>query len=104
MILMIILFVLMLFALWLGSRHGGLALGAVSGLGLAVMVFCFGLKPGSPPTDVIYIIIAAITCAGIMQAADGMEWLIQLAEKLFLCSIFKFYLHISKKMCNFAAF
>ena len=82
MILMIALFVLMLFVLWLGSRHGGLALGAISGLGLAVMVFCFQLKPGNPPIDVILIIIAAITCAGIMQAAGGMEWLIQLTEKL----------------------
>ena len=82
MVLMILLFVLMLFALWLGSRHGGMALGAISGLALAVMVFCFGLKPGTPPTDVIYIIIAAITCAGIMQAAGGMDWLVQLAEKL----------------------
>ena len=79
---MIILFVLMLLVLWLASRYGGLALGAISGLGLAVMVFCFGLEPGMPPTDVIYIIIAAITCAGIMQAAGGMDWLIQLAEKL----------------------
>ncbi|MBQ7996526.1 MAG: anaerobic C4-dicarboxylate transporter [Paludibacteraceae bacterium] len=79
---MIILFVLMLFVLWLGSRYGGLALGAISGLGLAVMVFCFGLKPGNPPTDVIYIIIAAITCAGVMQASGGMDWLVQLAEKM----------------------
>ena len=79
---MIFLFLLVLFVLWLASRYGSLALGAISGLGLAVMVFCFGLKPGSPPTDVIYIIIAAITCAGILQAAGGMDWLIQLAEKM----------------------
>jgi len=46
------------------------------------MVFCFQLKPGTPPIDVILIIIAAITCAGIMQAAGGMEWLIQLTEKM----------------------
>ena len=82
MLLMIILFVLMLFALWLGSRHGGLALGAICGLALALMVFCFGLKPGTPPIDVMLIIVAAITCAGIMQAAGGMDWLVQLAEKL----------------------
>ena len=71
MILMLILFVLMLFALWLGSRHGGLALGAICGLALALMVFCFGLKPGTPPIDVMLIIVAAITCAGIMLAAGG---------------------------------
>ncbi len=69
-------------ALWVGSRYGSLALGAISGIGLAMLVFGFGLKPGTPPTDVIYIIIAAVTCAGIMQASGGMDWLIQLAEKL----------------------
>ena len=82
MVLMIFLFVLMLLALWQGSQHGGLALGAICGLALAVMVFGFGLKPGTPPIDVMLIIIAAITCAGIMQASGGMEWLIQLTEKL----------------------
>ena len=69
-------------ALWVGSRYGSLALGAISGIGIALLVFGFGLKPGSPPTDVIYIIIAAVTCAGIMQASGGMDWLIQLAEKM----------------------
>ena len=69
-------------ALWLGSRYGSLALGAVSGIGLAILVFAFHMKPGTPPTDVIYIIIAAITCAGMMQASGGMDWLIQLTEKL----------------------
>lgn len=71
-----------LLALYVGSRYGSLALGAISGIGLAILVFGFGLKPGTPPTDVIYIIIAAVTCAGIMQASGGMDWLIQLAEKL----------------------
>ena len=68
--------------MWVGSRYGSLALGAISGIGLAILVFGFGLKPGTPPTDVIYIIIAAVTCAGIMQASGGMDWLIQIAEKL----------------------
>ena len=79
---MIIQLLIVLGALWVGSRYGSLALGAISGIGLAILVFCFGLKPGTPPTDVIYIIIAAVTCAGIMQASGGMDWLIQLAEKM----------------------
>ena len=79
---MIIELLIVLGALWVGSRYGSLALGAISGIGLAILVFGFGLKPGSPPTDVIYIIIAAVTCAGIMQASGGMDWLIQLAEKM----------------------
>lgn len=80
--LMIIQLLVVLLALYVGSRYGSLALGAISGIGLAVLVFAFGLKPGNPPTDVIYIIIAAVTCAGIMQASGGMDWLIQIAEKL----------------------
>ena len=81
-ITMIIQLLIVLGALWVGSRYGSLALGAISGIGLALLVFGFGLKPGSPRTDVIYIIIAAVTCAGIMQASGGMDWLIQIAEKL----------------------
>ena len=82
MALMIIQLLIVLAALYVGSRYGSLALGAISGLGLAILVFGFGMKPGTPPTEVIYIIIAAVTCAGILQAAGGMDWLIQLAEKL----------------------
>ena len=79
---MIIQLCIVLGALWVGSRYGSLALGAISGIGLAILVFGFGLKPGTPPTDVIYIIIAAVTCAGIMQASGGMDWLIQIAERM----------------------
>ena len=79
---MILQLLIVLLALWVGSRYGSLALGAISGIGLALLVFGFGLKPGTPPTDVIYIIIAAVTCAGIMQASGGMDWLIQIAEKM----------------------
>ena len=81
-ILMIIQLLVVLLALYVGSRYGSLALGAISGIGLAILVFGFGMKPGTPPTDVIYIIIAAVTCAGVMQAAGGMDWLIQIAERL----------------------
>ena len=81
-IVMILELLIVLGALYVGSRYGSLALGAISGIGLALLVLCFGLKPGNPPTDGIYIIIAAVTCAGMMQASGGMDWLIQLAEKL----------------------
>ena len=81
-VIMILQLIIVLLALYVGSRYGSLALGAISGIGLAILVLCFGLKPGNPPTDVIYIIVAAVTCAGMMQASGGMDWLIQLAEKL----------------------
>ena len=49
---MIIQLLIVLAALYVGSRYGSLALGAISGIGLAILVFGFGLKPGTPPTDV----------------------------------------------------
>ena len=79
---MIIELLIVLAALYVGSRYGSLALGAISGIGLAILVFGFGLKPCTPPTYVIYIIIAAVTCAGTLQASGGMDWMIQIAEKM----------------------
>lgn len=79
---MILQLLVVLLSLYVGSRYGSLALGAISGIGLAILVLGFGLKPGTPPTDVIYIIIAAVTCAGMMQASGGMDWLIQIAERM----------------------
>lgn len=48
---MIVELLVVLIALWVGARYGSLALGAISGIGLAILVFGFGLKPGNPPTD-----------------------------------------------------
>lgn len=79
---MIVELIVVLVALWIGARYGSLALGAISGIGLAILVFGFQMKPGTPPTDVIYIIIAAVTCAGVLQASGGMDWMIQIAEKI----------------------
>lgn len=80
--MMIIELLIVLLALYVGSRYGSLALGAIAGIGLAIFVLGLGMKPGTPPTDVIYIIIAAVTCAGMLQASGGMDWLIQIAERL----------------------
>ena len=79
---MILQLIIVLLALYIGSRYGSLALGAISGIGLAILVFGFGLKPGTPPTDVIYIIIAAVACAAVLQGSGGMDWMIQVAERL----------------------
>ena len=79
--MIIVQLLIVLLALYVGSRYGSIALGVISGIGLAVLVFAFGLKPGTPPTDVIYIIIAAVTCAGVLQAGGGMDFMIQITEK-----------------------
>ena len=66
----------------IGARLGGIALGAVAGVGLLVFVFLFGLPPGGPPQSVLGMIIAVITALATMQAAGGLDYLVSLAEKV----------------------
>lgn len=78
---MFIQLLIVLLALYVGARKGSVALGSVAGVGIAVLVFGLGLKPGTPPSDVIYIIIAAICCASVLQSSGGMDWMAQIAER-----------------------
>ncbi len=66
----------------IGARLGGIALGTVAGIGLAIFVFVFALPPGGPPRTVIGMIIAVITALATMQAAGGLDYLVSLAEKI----------------------
>jgi anaerobic C4-dicarboxylate transporter DcuA len=66
----------------IGARLGGIALGALAGVGLLVFVFLFGLPPGGPPQSVLGMIIAVITALATMQAAGGLDYLVSLAEKV----------------------
>ena len=52
-----------------GARIGGIGLGVMGGLGVALLTFVFGLKPTSPPVDVMLMIAAVISAAACMQAA-----------------------------------
>ena len=75
-------FLFLLLMLYLGSRYGGIGLGAVSGIGLAVEVFIFKMPPSTPPIQVMLIIMAVVTCAAILEAAGGLKYMLQIAEKL----------------------
>jgi anaerobic C4-dicarboxylate transporter DcuA len=70
-----------LVCIFLGARWGGISLGTIAAIGLAVMVFVFGLTPGSPPRTVLGMILAVITAAATMQAAGGLDYLVVLAER-----------------------
>ena len=72
----------LLAAIVLGARLGGIGLGPMGGLGLLVFVFLFQLPPGSPPGNVLGMILAVITALSLMQAAGGLDYVIQLAEKV----------------------
>ncbi len=65
-----------------GARLGGIGLGPMGGLGLLVFVFLFRLPPGNPPGTVLGMILAVITALSLMQAAGGLDFVIQLAEKV----------------------
>jgi anaerobic C4-dicarboxylate transporter DcuA len=61
---------------------GGIGLGPMGGLGLLVFVFLFQLPPGGPPGNALGMILAVITALSLMQAAGGLDYVIQLAEKI----------------------
>jgi anaerobic C4-dicarboxylate transporter DcuA len=65
-----------------GARLGGIALGAVGGMGLVVFVFGFRMPPGAPPTTVLGMIICVITALAAVQAAGGLDYLIVVAERV----------------------
>jgi anaerobic C4-dicarboxylate transporter DcuA len=73
---------ILLLCIVIGARLGGIALGTVSGIGLAVFMLVFGMPPGSPPAVVLGMILAVITALSMMEAAGGMDYLVESAEKI----------------------
>src|SRR6185503_11301071 len=74
--------IILLACIVIGARLGGIALGTVAGIGLAIFVFVFALPPGGPPPGVLGMIIAVITALATMQAAGGLDYLVSLAERV----------------------
>ena len=64
-----------------GARVGGIGLGIYGMVGVFILVFGFGLKPGNLPIDVMLIIVSVITAAATLQAAGGLDYLVGLAAK-----------------------
>ncbi|MEZ8831433.1 anaerobic C4-dicarboxylate transporter [Vibrio cyclitrophicus] len=75
-------FLFLLVVLYIGSRYGGIGLGVVSGIGLVIEVFVFKMPPTSPPVTVMLIILAVVTCASILEAAGGLKYMLQVAERV----------------------
>jgi len=74
--------VVILACLLLGTHYGGIGLGLISGIGLVILVFVFGLTPGEPPVSVMLTILAVIGCASVLQSAGGLDVMMQFAEKI----------------------
>ena len=67
--------------IFIGARIGGIGLGIYGLVGVFILVFLFGLKPGSMPIDVMFIIVSVITAAAALQAAGGLDYLVGVAAK-----------------------
>ncbi|MGX5695957.1 SLC13 family permease [Agromyces soli] len=69
-------------AIMLGVRTGGLGLGLWGVVGTVILVFVFQLPPGEIPVNAFFIIIAVITASSAMQAAGGIDYLVAIASKI----------------------
>ena len=79
---MLLQLIFVLVASIVGARLGGIGLGVMGGVGLAILTFVFGLQPTAPPIDVMLMIVAVISAASCMQAAGGLDYMVKLAERL----------------------
>ncbi|MDO9309076.1 MAG: anaerobic C4-dicarboxylate transporter [Deltaproteobacteria bacterium] len=75
-------FVLVLGAVLIGIRRGGVALGLIGGLGVSLLVLGFRSPPSEPPIAVMLIILAVVTASATLQVAGGLDYLVQLTEKM----------------------
>ena len=74
-------FAVVLAAIFLGARLGGIAIGFCGGLGVLVLAL-LGVTPGDLPLGVISIIMAVIAAVATMQVAGGMDYLVDLADRI----------------------
>ena len=74
--------IVLLGAIFVGIRLGGIAIGYAGGLGVVILSLVLGMKPGNIPWDVILIIAAAIAAISAMQQAGGLDYMVRVVEKL----------------------
>ena len=81
-IMVILQIVVLLGAIFIGVRLGGIGIGYAGGAGVLVLGLCLGMKPGNIPWDVILIIASVIAAISSMQLAGGLQYLVYIAEKI----------------------
>ncbi len=66
--------------IFLGVRMGGIGIGYAGGIGVLIPL-CLDMKPGNiPGCDSQFVVISAISA---MQLAGGLDYLVQVAERIF---------------------
>ncbi len=81
-IITILQIVVLFGAIFLGVRLGGIGIGYAGGVGVLILGLCLGMKPGNIPWDVILIIASVISAISVMQLAGGLDYLVQIAERV----------------------
>lgn len=79
---LILEFVVLIGALFLGARAGGVALGLWGAVGLLILVVVFGVPPGAIPGEVLLIVLTVIMAASAMEVAGGVDFLVRVAERI----------------------
>lgn len=74
--------IIVILAIYMGTRTSGIGLGVWGLVGVAVLIFVFGEAPGNAPVDAVFIVITVITAASTMQAAGGIDWMVSIAAKV----------------------
>ena len=67
--------------IFIGARVGSIGLGMYGMVGVFILVFVFGLEPGNIPIDVMLIIVAVITASSALQAAGGLDYMVEVAAR-----------------------
>jgi anaerobic C4-dicarboxylate transporter DcuA len=79
---LILEFAVLIGALLMGARAGGVALGLWGAVGLLVLVVGFGVPPGAIPGEVLIIVLTVIMAASAMEVAGGVDFLVRVAERI----------------------
>jgi len=79
---LILEFAVLIGALFMGARAGGIALGLWGAVGLLVLVVGFGVPPGAIPGEVLIIVLTVIMAASAMEVAGGIDFLVRVAERI----------------------
>lgn len=74
--------VVLLALILIGAQMKGIGLGIMGALGTLIYVYVFNLPVGSPPIDVMLIILCVVTAAASLQVSGGMDYLVSVAEKI----------------------
>jgi anaerobic C4-dicarboxylate transporter DcuA len=67
--------------IFIGAKVGGIGLGIYGMVGVFLLVFVFGLEPGAIPIDVMLIIVSVITASSALQAAGGLDYMVNVAAR-----------------------